>query len=90
MAEICCEIIQNIFTEFKLEELLPYFKYSIEAFTAQGDSALQKITSIALLREFIHEFWKNYIQKNNSSSERFKICCNRFISIVLLRIDSQS
>ncbi|UZO02840.1 uncharacterized protein OCT59_021318 [Rhizophagus irregularis] len=68
MAELCCEIIQNIFTEFDLKELSPYFKFSIETFTKQGDFPLQQIASVALLKEFIFKFWDNYVKEDNSLS----------------------
>lgn len=68
MAELCCEIIQNIFTEFDLKELSPYFKLSIETFTKQGDFPLQQIASVALLKEFIFKFWNNYVKEDNSLS----------------------
>ncbi|PKY22033.1 hypothetical protein RhiirB3_435815 [Rhizophagus irregularis] len=74
MAELCCEIIQSIFNEFKLNELSPYFKYSIKSFTdqdlsSQQMSVLQQLTSIAFLKEFISKYWKNYIQKDNYLSK---------------------
>ncbi|GBC14823.1 hypothetical protein GLOIN_2v1781959 [Rhizophagus irregularis DAOM 181602=DAOM 197198] len=69
MAESCCEIIQSIFNQFELNELLPYFKNSIESSTNQEDLPLQQITSIAFLKEFINKYWKNYFQKDNSLSK---------------------
>ncbi|CAB4494066.1 unnamed protein product [Rhizophagus irregularis] len=69
MAWSCCEIIQSIFNQFELSELLPYFKNSIESFTNQEDLLLQQITSIAFLKEFINKYWKNYFQKDNSLSK---------------------
>ncbi|CAG8623037.1 11993_t:CDS:2 [Funneliformis mosseae] len=59
---------------FELAKLKPYFKYSVEPFLKHGDlalqqlSSLQQITSIAFLKEFVHKFWENYMQKNNSLS----------------------
>ncbi|CAG8451704.1 2343_t:CDS:2, partial [Funneliformis mosseae] len=46
---LSCEIIQSIFNEFELKELLPYFKHSIETITrsdlsSQHISTLQQIT----------------------------------------------
>jgi hypothetical protein len=85
MAELCCEIIQTIFNEFKLDELSSYFKYSIKSFTDQDLSSqqtfvLQQLTSIALLKEFISKYWKNYIQEDNSLSrsliEEINSCMN--------------
>ncbi|CAB5203320.1 unnamed protein product [Rhizophagus irregularis] len=70
MAWSCCEIIQSIFNQFELSELLPYFKNSIESFTNQEDLLLQQITSIAFLKEFINKYWKNYFQKDNSLSNK--------------------
>ncbi|CAB5203338.1 unnamed protein product [Rhizophagus irregularis] len=69
MAESCCEIIQSIFNQFELNELLPYFKDSIESSTKQEDLLLQQITSIAFLKEFINKYWKNYFQKDNFLSK---------------------
>ncbi|GBC06549.1 hypothetical protein RclHR1_06900002 [Rhizophagus clarus] len=69
MAEFCCETIQTIFNRFKLNELLPYFKNTIESLMKQEDLPLQQITSIAFLKEFINKFWKNYFKKDNSLSK---------------------
>ncbi|PKY48629.1 hypothetical protein RhiirA4_525636 [Rhizophagus irregularis] len=69
MAEFCCEIIQKIFSKFKLNELLPYFKNSIEILMKQENLPLQQITSIAFLKEFINKYWKNYFQEDNSLSK---------------------
>ncbi|CAB4443214.1 unnamed protein product [Rhizophagus irregularis] len=67
--ELCSKIIQTIFNEFELDELLLYFKDSIEAIITQKDLSLQQMTSIAFLKEFINKFWNNYFQKNNSISK---------------------
>ncbi|CAB5385552.1 unnamed protein product [Rhizophagus irregularis] len=67
--ELCSEIIQTIFNEFELDELLLYFKDSVEAIITQKDLSLQQMTSIAFLKEFINKFWNNYFQKNNSISK---------------------
>jgi hypothetical protein len=69
MAEFCCEAIQTIFNKFELNELLPYFKHSIESLMKQEDLILQQITSIAFLKEFINKYWKNYFQVDNSLSK---------------------
>ncbi|CAB4390856.1 unnamed protein product [Rhizophagus irregularis] len=69
MAEFCCEIIQSIFNKFELNELVPYFKNSIESLMKQENLPLQQITSIAFLKEFINKYWKNYFQENNSLSK---------------------
>ncbi|PKC60440.1 hypothetical protein RhiirA1_539838, partial [Rhizophagus irregularis] len=69
MAEFCCEIIQSIFNRFEMNEMLPYFKNSIESLMKQEYLPLQQITSIAFLKEFINKYWKNYFQENNSISK---------------------
>ncbi|GES73768.1 hypothetical protein GLOIN_2v432849 [Rhizophagus clarus] len=69
MAEFFCETIQPIFNKFKLDELLPNFKNSIESLMKQEDLPLQQITSIAFLKEFINKFWKNYFEKVGSLSK---------------------
>ncbi|PKY50617.1 hypothetical protein RhiirA4_530802 [Rhizophagus irregularis] len=70
MAEFCCEIIQSIFNKFELNELVPYFKNSIESLMKQQENLpLQQITSIAFLKEFISKYWKNYFQKENLLSK---------------------
>jgi hypothetical protein len=69
MAEFCCEIIQSIFNKFELNELVPYFKNSIESLMKQENLPLQQITSIAFLKEFISKYWKNYFQKENLLSK---------------------
>ncbi|GBC04618.1 hypothetical protein RclHR1_05780009 [Rhizophagus clarus] len=80
--ELCSEIIQTIFNEFELNELLFYFKYSIESIiTQQEDLSLQQITSIAFLKEFISKFWNNYFQKNDSLSKSIIQKINEVIKI---------
>ncbi|GBC04617.1 hypothetical protein RclHR1_05780008 [Rhizophagus clarus] len=73
MAELCCNVIQRIFSKFELNELSPYFKHAIKSFVQEDlllnqIFILQQITSIALLKEFINKFWKNYFQEDNSLS----------------------
>ncbi|GBC06772.1 hypothetical protein RclHR1_07030002 [Rhizophagus clarus] len=68
IVELCCEIIQTIFNEFDLKELFSYFKCSIETFKKQEDFPLQKIASIALLKEFVFKFWYNYLYEDNTLS----------------------
>jgi hypothetical protein len=69
IAEFCCEIIQSIFNQFELNELLPYFKHSIESLMKQENLPLQQIISIAFLKEFINKYCKNYFQEDNSLSK---------------------
>ncbi|PKY27156.1 hypothetical protein RhiirB3_477801 [Rhizophagus irregularis] len=69
MAEFCCEIIQSIFNKFELNEMLPYFKNSINLLMKQENLPLQQITSIAFLKEFINKYWKNYFQEDNFLSK---------------------
>ena len=89
MAELCCEIIQTIFNEFELNELLPYFKYSIKSLADQEQtSVLQQITSIAFLKEFIYKYWKNYVQEDNSLSKSLIGEINNYMSISHLFIQS--
>ncbi|UZO24840.1 uncharacterized protein OCT59_017134 [Rhizophagus irregularis] len=71
IAELCCNIIQKIFSKLEFNELLPYFKYAIESFVQedlllQQIFILQQITSIAFLKEFINQFWKKYFSLSSS------------------------
>ncbi|CAB4393294.1 unnamed protein product [Rhizophagus irregularis] len=71
IAELCCDIIQKIFSKFEFNELSPYFKYAIESFVQedlllQQIFILQQITSIAFLKEFINQFWKKYFSLSSS------------------------
>jgi hypothetical protein len=65
IGEICCEIIQAIFSEFELNRLISHFPNFSEA----ENSALQYITVISFLKEFTAKFWKYYIQNENSLPE---------------------
>ncbi|CAB5384537.1 unnamed protein product [Rhizophagus irregularis] len=71
IAELCCNIIQKIFSKLEFNELSPYFKYAIESFVQedlllQQLFILQQITSIAFLKEFINQFWKKYFSLSSS------------------------
>ncbi|CAG8539341.1 15452_t:CDS:2 [Funneliformis caledonium] len=69
-------LLQKIYDEEEYEQDLDILLslYSVEPFLKHGDlalqqlSSLQQITSIAFLKEFVHKFWENYMQKNNSLS----------------------
>ncbi|GES94841.1 hypothetical protein GLOIN_2v1778799 [Rhizophagus clarus] len=63
MIEICCEIIQEIFHDFKLEKLIPCFKNSIEIY--KKDIIFQRMISIAFLKEFAFKLW-DYCKKEEN------------------------
>jgi hypothetical protein len=68
MATLCCDTIeQTFFMSDELENLAAYFGPALEALYVQGRSPLQKITSIALLKEFVRRFWDSFLQKNKNS-----------------------
>ncbi|PKC51692.1 hypothetical protein RhiirA1_543660 [Rhizophagus irregularis] len=91
IAELCCDIIQKIFSKFEFNELSPYFKYAIESFVqedllSQQIFILQQITSIAFLKEFINQFWKKYFSLSSSMikeiNDIMKINNNSFIQSI--------
>src|SRR5205814_1962584 len=64
-AEFCCEIIQTIFNEYELKELIPYFKHSVENFKGHFDLVLQHLTATAFLKEFVFKFLENYTREDS-------------------------
>ncbi|GES78826.1 hypothetical protein GLOIN_2v1764819 [Rhizophagus clarus] len=63
MAALFCDIIQTTyFSRYDLIKLSPYLRYAIEALYAQNARALQKITAIAFMKEFVHKLWDSTIQ----------------------------
>ncbi|CAB4482658.1 unnamed protein product [Rhizophagus irregularis] len=68
MATLCCDTIeQTFFMNKELENLTAYFGPVLEALYKQERPSLQKITSIALLKEFVRRFWDNFIQEDRNS-----------------------
>src|SRR6266542_6270204 len=67
MTTLCCDIIeQTFFMDSELEDL-DYFGHALEALHKQGTPALQKITAIALLKEFVRRFWDGFLQEDKYS-----------------------
>ncbi|GBB96188.1 hypothetical protein RclHR1_00270034 [Rhizophagus clarus] len=69
MATLCCDIIeQAFFMNDDLTNLEPFFGHALEALYREGDGApaLQKITSIAYLKEFVRRFWDSFIQEDRN------------------------
>ncbi|RIA83302.1 hypothetical protein C1645_834051 [Glomus cerebriforme] len=73
MAALICDIIQTTyFTKYDLIQLSPYFRYAVEAlYTNNKTQALQKITAIAFLKEFVHKLWDSTIQDGILQSLEF-------------------
>ncbi|UZO04042.1 uncharacterized protein OCT59_024441 [Rhizophagus irregularis] len=68
MATLCCDTIeQSFFMNEKLENLAAFFGPALEILYKQRRPSLQKITSIALLKEFVRRFWDSFLQKNKNS-----------------------
>ncbi|PKY44032.1 hypothetical protein RhiirA4_541542 [Rhizophagus irregularis] len=58
MATLCCDTIeQSFFMNEKLENFAAFFGPALEALYKQGRPPLQKIVSIAFLKEFVRRFW---------------------------------
>ncbi|CAB4437406.1 unnamed protein product [Rhizophagus irregularis] len=51
----------------KLENLAAYCGSALEALYKQGRPSLQKIVSIALLKEFVRRFWDSFLPKNKNN-----------------------
>ncbi|GES94812.1 hypothetical protein GLOIN_2v1481157 [Rhizophagus clarus] len=69
MATLCCDIIeQAFFMNNDLTNLEPFFGHAFEALYREGNGApaLQKITSIAYLKEFVRRFWDSFIQEDRN------------------------
>ncbi|PKY17154.1 hypothetical protein RhiirB3_521757 [Rhizophagus irregularis] len=67
MATLCCDVIeQAFFMNDELKNLEPFFGHALEALYVQGGPALQKITSIAFLKEFVRRFWDSFIQEDKN------------------------
>ncbi|RIA86037.1 hypothetical protein C1645_741134 [Glomus cerebriforme] len=67
MATLCCDVIeQTFFMNEEFENLAPYFGTVIEALYRQGRPALQKITAIAFLKEFVRRFWDSFLQDDRN------------------------
>ncbi|RIA93442.1 hypothetical protein C1645_819410, partial [Glomus cerebriforme] len=67
MATLCCDTIeQTFFMNEELVNLEPYFGHALEALYGQGTLALQKITAIAFLKEFVRRFWDSFIQEERN------------------------
>ncbi|GBC14226.1 hypothetical protein GLOIN_2v1789429 [Rhizophagus irregularis DAOM 181602=DAOM 197198] len=65
MATLCCDTIeQSFFMNKKLENLAAFFGLALEALHKQGRPSLQKITSVALLKEFVRRFWDSFLPKD--------------------------
>jgi hypothetical protein len=69
MATLCCDVIeQTFFMNEELEKLAPLFVPALEALRrGKKTSKLQKITSIAFLKEFVRRFWDNFLQEDKNS-----------------------
>ncbi|GBC10143.1 hypothetical protein RclHR1_09380003 [Rhizophagus clarus] len=68
MATLCCDTIeQTFFMNKELENLAAFLGSALEALYKQGIPSLQKITSIALLKEFIRRFWDSFIQEDRNN-----------------------
>ncbi|CAB4443914.1 unnamed protein product [Rhizophagus irregularis] len=53
----------------ELENLVAYIGPALEALYRKGIPSLQKITSIALLKEFVRRFWDSFINDPDQMEE---------------------
>ncbi|GBB84046.1 hypothetical protein RclHR1_10690009 [Rhizophagus clarus] len=73
MATLCCDTIeQTFFMNEELENFADFIEPALEALYKQGIPLLQKITSIALLKEFVHRFWDSIIKKDNNNPDQIE------------------
>ncbi|PKY59724.1 hypothetical protein RhiirA4_482717, partial [Rhizophagus irregularis] len=73
MATLCCDTIeQTFFMNEELENLGAYIGPALEALYRKGIPSLQKITSIALLKEFVRRFWDSFIKKDNNDPDQME------------------
>ncbi|CAG8596276.1 6964_t:CDS:10, partial [Paraglomus occultum] len=59
MITLCCDIIQQKFSELNLQELSGFFHDASQAIRGTMSEPLQRICSIALLKQFVQEFWES-------------------------------
>ncbi|CAG8475156.1 3381_t:CDS:10, partial [Racocetra persica] len=60
MAALCCDVIQTqLSTEYQFNVLSKYLQKATNILINNDSKELQKITAIALLKEFANEFWSN-------------------------------
>uniref|UniRef100_U9USF2 Uncharacterized protein n=1 Tax=Rhizophagus irregularis (strain DAOM 181602 / DAOM 197198 / MUCL 43194) TaxID=747089 RepID=U9USF2_RHIID len=72
MATLCCDTIeQSFFMNEKLENFAAFFGPALEALYKQGRPPLQKIVSIAFLKEFVRRFWDSFLPKDKNNPLRF-------------------
>ncbi|PKC14796.1 hypothetical protein RhiirA5_495093 [Rhizophagus irregularis] len=68
MATLCCDVIeQTFFMNEELERLATLFVPALKALCRKETPELQKITSIAFLKEFVRQFWDNFLQEDKNS-----------------------
>ncbi|PKC59724.1 hypothetical protein RhiirA1_492293 [Rhizophagus irregularis] len=68
MATLCCDTIeQSFFMNEKLENFAAFFGPALEALYKQGRPPLQKIVSIAFLKEFVRRFWDSFLPKDKNN-----------------------
>jgi hypothetical protein len=79
MATLCCDTIeQTFFMNEELENLGAYIGFALEALYKQSIPSLQKITSIALLKEFVRRFWDSFIKKDINNPDQMEEGDNDF------------
>ncbi|CAG8523422.1 10645_t:CDS:10, partial [Racocetra fulgida] len=72
IAALCCDIIQlEFFWEFKLNQLAPYFRKAASALYSSGVQPLQRIASIAFLKEFVRRLWDSMIPEGIDQAIKF-------------------
>ncbi|UZO21060.1 uncharacterized protein OCT59_013464 [Rhizophagus irregularis] len=73
MATLCCDTIeQTFFMNEELENLGAYIGPALEALYKKRIPSLQKITSIALLKEFVRRFWDSFIKKDYNDPDQME------------------
>ncbi|CAG8448239.1 7322_t:CDS:10, partial [Acaulospora morrowiae] len=72
MASLCCDVIQKtFFAKNDLPYSSNYFRHALNRIT-ENRFPLSKLTAIAFLKEFVHQFW-NYTNPNNNVTETIDI-----------------
>jgi len=70
MATLCCDVIgQILLNNYQLNDLVklePYTGRALEALYVKEAPALQKITAISLLKEFVRRFWDSFLQEDKN------------------------
>ncbi|RIB19825.1 hypothetical protein C2G38_2141452 [Gigaspora rosea] len=72
IAALCCDVIQlEFFWKCNLNQLAPYFRKAADALNISGVQPMQRIASIAFLKEFVRRLWDSMIPEGIDQAIKF-------------------